>query len=130
MADFDFNEFAELAGDFEVAASDLQENAFKAVQVTCYKTKETWRDKLKGSAHLKFLPYAVDYDVKEITGAIEAEVGFNKSRKQGRLGNISEFGTPTIGPRGFGLASQEENLDDFVKGQEKAADDALKKGNL
>jgi hypothetical protein len=127
VADFDFYEFKELAADFDGAAAVLQKNSATAVKVTCLKTKQTWRDKLKGSATLPGLPYAVDFDVDELVGRIEAEVGFNKGRRQGALGNVSEFGTPTVGPRGFGLASLEENLDDFVTGQEKARDDALKK---
>lgn len=127
MADFDFSGFKELAADFDGAAAVLQKNAVTALKVTCLKTKQTWRDKLKGSSTLPGLPYAVDFDVEELVGRIEAEVGFNKGRRQGALGNVSEFGTPTVGPRGFGLASLEENLDDFVTGQEKARDDALKK---
>lgn len=127
MAEFDFSGFKELAADFDGAAGVLQKNAVTALKVTCLKTKQTWRDKLKGSSTLPGLTYAVDFDIDELAGRIEAEVGFNKGRRQGALGNVSEFGTPTVGPRGFGLASLEENLDDFVTGQEKARDDALKK---
>lgn len=127
MADFDFSEFRELAADLDDAAGELQSNAVKAVAVTSLKTKKTWQEKLAGSATLPGLPGALSYDVKQTAGEIGSEVGFDKSRGQGALGNVSEFGTPTVAPRGFGIASQEENLDDFVKGLEKARDDALKR---
>lgn len=127
MADFDFSEFMELAADFDDAAGALQKNAVQGITVTSLKTKKTWQQKLAGSSTLPGLPGALSYEVKQGAGEIVSEVGFDKGRGQGALGNVSEFGTPTVAPRGFGLASQEENLDDFVTGQEKARDDALKK---
>lgn len=130
MADFDFSEISRLAADLGDAAQGTQKNVRKAVEVTARKVKDSWRDKLKGSAYLPRLPYAVDYDIEERTGGIEAEVGFNKSRKQGPLGTISEFGTPRVGGRGFGLASLKENEEDFVDGIGIALGDALKDSDL
>jgi hypothetical protein len=127
MADFDFSEFAALASDFEDAAAELQPNSVKAMGVTLNKTKKTWQEKLAGSSTLPGLPRALSYDIEEAAGEIVGELGFDKSRGQGALGNVSEFGTPTVAPRGFGLASQEETLADFVRGQEIALDQALKK---
>lgn len=125
MADFDFSEIDKLAADLSSVARDTQPNVRKAVEVTARKIKDGWRDRLKGSATLPGLPGAVSYDIDEPGGSVEAEIGFDKGRRQGALGNVSEFGTPTVGPRGYGLASLEENQEDFAKGIGLAAGDTL-----
>jgi hypothetical protein len=99
-----------------------------AVTVTARKVKDTWRDKLKGSETLPALPYSVTYDTAVFQGfgvtQIKADVGFDKERAQGALGNVSEFGTPTVTGRGYGIASLEENQADLERGVEIAARDA------
>ena len=129
MADFDFTDLSKLAADLQNAA-DAVPNVKKATEVTARKVKDAWRDKLKGSSTLPALPYAVTYDTKTTRGAVEGEVGFDKSRPQGPLGNISEFGSVNNAPRGFGLASLEENQADYVTGIERAIDDTLKENGL
>lgn len=130
MANFDFSEINKLAADLGSASRDTKANVRKAVEVTARKVKDSWRDKLKGSSTLPGLPSAVSYDVKSPSGAVEAEIGFDKGRRQGALGNVSEYGTPSVGPRGFGLASLKENEEDFVTGIELAADETLKDADL
>lgn len=128
-ADFDFSEIDKLAADITDAADALP-NIKKAVSVTAFKVKESWRDRLKGSDTLPALPYAINYDVKVAGDSVEAEIGFDKSKKQGALGNISEFGSINNPPRGFGLASLEENQGDFETGIHRAIDDTLKESGL
>lgn len=130
MADFDFSDITNLAADLEGVSRDTQKNVRKAVEVTARKVKDSWRDKLKGSSTLPGLPSAVTYDVKSPAGAVEGEIGFDKGRRQGALGNVSEFGTPKVGPRGFGLASLEENQADFIDGIGIAISDSLSENGL
>lgn len=130
MADFDFSDLDKLAADLGTVSRDTRKNVRKAVEVTARKVKDSWRDKLKGSSTLPGLPSAVSYDVKSASGAIEAEVGFDKGRRQGALGNVSEFGTPSVGPRGFGLASLEEKQGDFEDGIGKALGETLEENGL
>ncbi|MEV7827506.1 hypothetical protein [Microbacterium enclense] len=130
MADFDFSSLDKLAADLGTVSRDTQKNVRKAVEVTARKVKDSWRDKLKGSSTLPGLPSAVSYDVKSASGAVEAEVGFDKGRRQGALGNVSEFGTPSVGPRGFGLASLEENRGDFEDGIGIALAETLEENGL
>lgn len=129
MADFDFSELDKLAADLGDAA-DVIPNVKKAVQVTSNNVKSAWRNKLQGSSTLPALPYAVSYDVEVNAGGVEGEIGFDKDKPQGALGNVSEYGTMNNAPRGFGLASLEENQADFVEGIEKAIDDTLKAAGL
>jgi hypothetical protein len=119
-----FSDLSKLAADLVGAGADVVPNAVKAVAVTSNKTKQAWRRKLAGSSTLPGLPGALSYTVTQGRDAVEGEVGFEK-RGQGALGNVSEYGTPTVPPRGFGLASLNENEADFIVGLEKAVDDTL-----
>lgn len=129
MADFDFGDIAKLSADLGKVSDEVVENVVKAVAVTSNRTKKSWQQRLAGSSTLPGLPSAVTYTVTRRAAEVEGEVGFEK-RGQGALGNISEYGSPTVAPRGFGLASLEENTEDFVRGIERAVDDALKDGGL
>ena len=129
-ADSDFSELNKLARDLGEVPSSSGPLLRKAVQVTAGKIKTSWRDKLKGSATLPGLPGAVNYDIESDGKSLNAEIGFDKSKPQGALGNISEYGTPKVAPRGFGHAALQENADDFEKGIEIAIDQALKGAGL
>jgi len=126
---FDFSELSKLAADIDLAVN-VGPFAKKAVTVSARNVKDAWRDKLKGSETLPALPYAVSYDVTVDDGAITAEVGFDLSKAQGALGGISEYGTPTTPPRGYGHGALEENQADFVHGLEEAGADAMREAGL
>lgn len=137
MADFsfDFSELDRLAADLENAGRGVRPNVRKATEVTARKIKDRWKAKLAaGGGSLKHLPRAVSYDVDTTrvfgVDVVEAEIGPDPSKTQGRLDNISEFGTPTVAPRGYGLASLEENQADYVRGIEMAADETLTENGL
>lgn len=126
---FDFSELSKLTADIDMAAN-VGPFAKKAVQVTARNVKDAWRDKLKGSETLPALPYAVSYDTSVQDGTITAEIGFDLSKAQGPLGGISEYGTPTTPPRGYGHGALEENQADFKHGLEQAAADAMGEAGL
>lgn len=128
------DDFSSLARDIDEVPKTTAPFMRKAVEVTARNIKDAWRDKLTGSERLPFLGSTVSYDV---TGgqairaaAIEAEIGIDKSRYSGPLGNISEFGTPRTPGRGYGLAALVENADDLDKGIQRAIDDGLKAAGL
>lgn len=129
MADFDFSDLTKLAADLGEVARSARPNVRKATQVTAQKVRDSWREKLAGSATLPGLPAALSYDIESNAGGVEAEVGFDK-QGQGNLGVFSEYGSVNNAPRGFGLASLEENQADFVKGILMAVDESLDDGNL
>jgi hypothetical protein len=132
VSDGVFVDFSEL-NQIAAALADVPANAGKhvraAVEVTSVKVKKSWREKLDGSRTLPGLPFAVTYDV--ITSStlgrdsvIQSEIGFDKDKNQGPLGNVSEFGTVNNPPRGFGLAALQENLKDYEDGLAQALADA------
>jgi hypothetical protein len=124
----DFSEIDRLAIDLGDVGPLAGRFVAAATTVTARKVKDTWKDKLEGSSTLPALPYAVTYDTAVFQGfgvsQIQAEIGFDKDRNQGALGNVSEYGTPTVTGRGYGLASLDENKGDFEHGLELAAADA------
>lgn len=134
MVDFDFSEIDQLAADLGKVADNAGPNVRKAMEVTSLKVKRDWQEPLKGSSTLPALPYAITYDLTVGVGVgttvLESEIGFDKSRNQGPLGNVSEFGTPTVTGRGYGLRALEQNQADFEKGLEIALEQAERKGNL
>jgi len=133
-ADFDFSEIDRLAADLGTVPEKSGPKIRQALEVTSRHIKDSWKSKLKGSISFKHLPGAVSYDVTTFQGfgasVFESEIGFDKSRPQGALGNISEFGTSKTAPSGFGHASLEENQGDFEKGLDIAIAQALKEAGL
>jgi len=49
--------------------------------------------RIRGHPHAPHYPRSISYDVKRTFGGIEAEIGPDKDRRQGALGNILEYGT-------------------------------------
>jgi hypothetical protein len=114
----------------------------KALEVTSINIKKDWQEPLKGSATLPALPYAITYDIGGNvsllrnaiggggTNIVVSEIGFDKGRNQGPLGNVSEFGTPTITGRGYGIRALQKNEDDFERGLDIALEQAERKAGL
>ena len=59
--------------------------------------KNDWRTRARvtAGAHARHYPNSISYDVTEAPGVTVAEIGPDKHRPQGPLGNILEFGTST-----------------------------------
>jgi hypothetical protein len=133
MADIDASDLYKLAADLGEAPNNAGPFLGKALGITSLKIKRAWAEKVGPSLH-PALPYAIDYTVKGSAGkggsVMEAEIGFNKTRFVGALGNISEYGTLYHPPRGFGAAALHENEDDFEKGIDLAIEGALRAANL
>lgn len=80
-------------------------------------------DLISGHPHAPAYPKSITYDVKAGLGSVEAEVGPDKGRRQGALGNILEYGTsknapiPHLGPSLEAEAPRfEKALGDVVDG--------------
>jgi hypothetical protein len=121
----DFSELGRLERDLGTVPEASEQNVKIALGVTSNRIKKAWQGKVQGSPGLGGLAAAVTYEGKSTANAFESEIGYDKGRFQGPLGNISEFGSPSHPARGYGLASLQENEPDFVRGLERAVDDAL-----
>lgn len=132
--DADFSELMTLAADIEHGGEAISANVRKAVQVTSHKIKEDAKASVRGRKGLGHAANAITYDTTESRDGVEAEIGYDKGRGAGKLGNLIEFGAPNSGNQlspshdlGNALLNNE---DDFVHGLEKAVDDALNASGL
>lgn len=132
--EFDFTELNKLAADLGEVPKAIGPFVRKAVEVTARKVRDDWRDNAKGMPHAPAFPYSISYDLKGGNAArgsqIDAEIGPDKGRPQGALGNLIEFGSVNNPPQGLGHGALQRNQEDFATGLSRAEDDARKKGDL
>lgn len=131
---FDFSEIDKLYADLGAGADDAGKELRQAVEISARHVKDDWRQNVSSSRRFPGLKSAVSYDVHAKAGidgsSITAEVGYDHGKPQGVLGHIAEYGNSGSAPRSDGQAALESNVEDFVKGIGKAADDAAKRHNL
>lgn len=139
---FDFSELDKLAADLGNAPKEAGPNIRKAVEVTAFKVKEAWRDKLKGTKRMPVAFLTVDYEVNANTSivrdafsgirggadTITAEIGSRTGKRQATFVTVLEFGAPgnNLSPRGYGSGALQENENDFQEGLSIAIGDPLK----
>lgn len=122
---FDFSEVRKLAADLSEAESNAAPLVRKAVEVSARRVKDAARDNMRDVKYMPHIPAAVDYDLLGSGDGITAEVGFDRGKRQGQLGNIYEYGSRFFPARGPLTHALHENEADFVKGITLAATDAL-----
>jgi hypothetical protein len=130
----DFSELYKLAADLDAAAADIQKPLKTALNVTSMKVKKSAQAKVRGRKQLGQAASAITFDVTTRAGEVESEIGYDKSRAVGKLGNLIEFGAPASGnslsPGNELQTSLHEEEADFIRGIEIAIDDALKSKGL
>ena len=138
----EFSDLTQLTADLRAVVLDTGVELVKAVEVTAHNVRDSWRDKLKGSETVPRGAASVTYDmtagdapVGALPGStaakeIGAEIGPELGRAQGPIVGMLEYGTPTTGPRGFGLESLRENEEDFERGVALAAEASMRRKNL
>ncbi|MFB7739572.1 hypothetical protein ACFC08_35535 [Streptomyces sp. NPDC056112] len=98
----------------------LERNATTAVAVTAGKVKRDAAQRISGHSHLPAYPASITYSLSHGPMGPEAEIGPDKGRRQGPLGNLIEYGSihnaplPHLGP------ALDANADDLVRGIEIA----------
>jgi HK97 gp10 family phage protein len=117
----------ELKRDLAEAPEKMRTNARKATQVTSVKMKRDMQSRAKRAAgtHARAYPSSITFDVAEEGDRVSSEIGPDKERPQGALGNILEGGSSTSAPHPHVTPAFEANKDDLVTGAEKAIEDSL-----
>lgn len=112
---WDTSELNTLAVDLHVVAEEAAP-AVKAVVVKgALNVKTQWRSNALGSAgkHAKAYPYSVGYDIDP--DGMGAEIGPDKAKRQGPLGNLLEFGSVQNPPHNDGGKALEKEAPNFVR---------------
>lgn len=147
----EFDELMQLAADLEAGSDSLSGHVRTAVQVTSGKVKKGAQESVRGRRGFGHAASAITYETSESSSGVEAEIGYDKGRPAGKLGNLLEFGAPNAkahmlrggrnvpvpGAQSRPLAPSHDlgnallnNEDDFVDGLAKARDDSLREVNL
>lgn len=93
---------AELLAVLHDAGRDVVPEVEKVAARGALQVKRDWADRWRGLAHAPALPRAVSYDVDVRGTRVDAEIGPDKARRQGALGNLLEFGSVNNAPRPAG----------------------------
>jgi len=136
--DVDVSELDRLVADLGKVGDNTGPFVRKAVEVAARNVKNDARDAVRGRRHFKQAAAAIDYELKGVQGfgatVLDAEIGYDKGKGSGRLGNLIEFGAPRsnngLAPGSELQTALKKNQGDFESGLEKAVDDALRRFGL
>lgn len=120
----------QLRADLAEVPDNAHANIRKAVQFTAHGIRDDARAAAGGIAHAPHYPRAITYDTTDlgVGRGVTAEIGPDKNRRQGALGNILEYGTVNNPPYAHLGPALDRWTPDFEQGLEKAAFDALEGG--
>jgi len=103
------------------ATSAAPDEAAKVVEKGALNIKNGARERISGLRHAPAYPRSITYDVwRDLRGPL-AEIGPDKNKRQGALGNILEFGSPTSAPHPHMRPATEEELPRYEKAMEDLA---------
>lgn len=116
---------ADLANDLRNAANKTPQRVHRIVSRHGTNTEKSWRRLYLASSvhgHAKYYPAAVTKDMRSMGEWITAEVGPDKGKRQGPLGNLIEFGSRNNtgqreGEKAIGIEEPH-----FIRSMERAAD--------
>jgi hypothetical protein len=97
-------ELYQLATAFERNIPEAERGMVAIVTRGALNVKNGWRDNAIATSgkHARAYPHSVSYDVKPIPGGAQAEIGPDKGKKQGALGNLLEYGSSKNPPHNDG----------------------------
>jgi hypothetical protein len=106
----------ELLATLDRLTSAAWRDADRVLEKAAVNIKKDWAKRWSGHPHFPALPRAVSYDLfHTLAGNSHVEVGPDKNRRQGALGNIIEFGTPNNAPIPAGMPALAAEAPRFEK---------------
>lgn len=94
----DLSELRQLDSDLGRIPGRAVPPLIKAVTESSGRVRDRMRADASGIGHAPHFPNSITDEVRVKVGQIEAEIGPDKGRTQGALGNILYFGTSKNGP--------------------------------
>jgi hypothetical protein len=99
----------------KVAAGVVLRDARAVVEKGALNIKKDAAQRIRGLAHARAYPFSITYDVYSgLTGPV-AEIGPDKTKRQGALGNILEYGTVNNPPHPHMRPAADRELPRFEK---------------
>jgi hypothetical protein len=111
--DINFDEVRRLAAALVRVPAETLVGARAVVQRGALNIKRDWQQRWSGHRHFPALPAAITYDTTMAGPIINAEIGPDKGRPAGALGNIIEFGTRNNAPIPGGLPALQAEMPRF-----------------
>ena len=96
-------------------AADIDDDVRPVVQRGALNIKQSWRRHWTGLGHAPYVANSVTYDTKASGFKVEAEIGPDKSKPQGALGNLLEYGSLKNAPIPGGAPALAEEAPNFEK---------------
>lgn len=117
----------QLRNDLSTAPTRVHGNVVKAGKVNAHRIRDTARRIISGHPYLPAYPSSITYDVTDrgVGRGFLSEIGPDKGRNQGPLGNFVEYGKPNQAPLPHLSPALDAQLPDLELGLAKAAADAL-----
>lgn len=118
-------ETAKLAADLALAGVRVKVALTAVVTKGALNIKNDWRASASGLKHAPAYPSSITFDVDVAPSKVNAEIGPDKEKRQGALGNLIEFGSSKNPPHLDGqraLAAEEPR---FIEACAQAAEEAM-----
>lgn len=114
----------QLAVDLAMAGMRLDAAVKQVVAKGALNIKNDWRKSASGLAHAPAYPSSITYDLdaEPGSGVISAEIGPDKDKRQGPLGNLIEFGSANNPPHLDGARALAAEEPRFVSALESVAE--------
>lgn len=105
----------ELAHEARIAPAEARRVVAKGL----LNIKEDWRRRWSGHPHARALPLAITYDTVFVGQRVAGEVGPDKDKTQGALGNLFEYGSVNNAPIPGGAPALKTEQPKFERAMEK-----------
>lgn len=125
--DVEFSDVLRLEGQLRRVRGELPKGTKKALEVNAHHVKETWQAGLEGSdvpAAASTIRYEVRGNAEGASASIASTEG---SRRLRGYTYAAEYGSPTVGARGYAQAAVQRNLGDLERGVGIAGQNALRR---
>lgn len=110
-----------LVADLDRVVSRVPNEAEKVVAKGALNIKNGARQRVGSPAHAPAYPSSITYDMRNGLRGPEAEIGPDKDRRQGALGNLMEFGSVNNAPIPHIRPAADEELPKFERAMEDLA---------
>lgn len=105
----------ELLGALDEMPDKARDDGKEAVEQACRNVERDWKARWSGHPSIRHLPAAIDHDVTVLgEDQIIGEVGVDKAREQGPLGNLIEFGSINNAPIPGGMPALDAEEPGFI----------------